>query len=101
MLFYLKLVADLEGRRFRINPYDPCVANKMINGHQMTLTFHVDDIKISHHDSGKVTKLIDWFKAIYGDNVRVSRDTMHDYLGMMMSYANNQVRISMAPYVKR
>ncbi len=84
-----------------MNPYDPCVANKMIDGHQMTLTFHVDDIKISYHDPDEVNKLIGWFKSIYGDNVRVSRGTTHDYLGMMMSYSNNQVHISMAPYVKK
>ncbi len=79
LLFYLKLVADLEGHGFRLNPYDPCVANKMINGHQTTLTFHVDNTKISHRDSSEVTNMIDWFKAIYGENVRFFRGTTHDY----------------------
>jgi hypothetical protein len=32
LLFYKKLVADLEGDGFVINPYDPCVANKTIKG---------------------------------------------------------------------
>jgi hypothetical protein len=27
LLFYKKLVADLESIRFKLNPYDPCVAN--------------------------------------------------------------------------
>ena len=31
LLFYTKLVADLEGDGFVINPYDPCVANMTIN----------------------------------------------------------------------
>ena len=101
LLFYLKLVADLEGRGFRLNPYDPCVANKMIDGAQMTLTFHVDDIKISHRDSEVVDDIIEWFKSIYGSNVRVSRGTTHDYLGMMISYLENKVRISMADYIKK
>ncbi len=101
LLFYLKLVADLEGYGFRLNPYDPCVANKIVNGKQMTLTFHVDDIKISHVDQLEVTKLIQWFKSIYGANVRVSRGTTHDYLGMMLSFSNGQVRISMADYIKK
>jgi hypothetical protein len=30
LLFYKKLVKDLEDYRFEINPYDPCVANMMI-----------------------------------------------------------------------
>ena len=32
LLFYEKLVGDLEAYGFRINPYDPCVANKMVGG---------------------------------------------------------------------
>ena len=32
LLFYKKLVGDLEAYGFGINPYDPCVANKMIGG---------------------------------------------------------------------
>ncbi len=37
LLFYEKLVKDLESHRFKINPFRLCVANKMINGHQMTV----------------------------------------------------------------
>jgi len=101
LLFYLKLVADLEGEGFRLNPYNPCVANKMVDGAQMTLTFHVDDIKISHVNPAEVIRHINWFKSIYDTNVRVSRGTTHDYLGMMLSYSNRQVRILMTDYVKK
>ena len=34
-----------------MNPYDACVANKIINGEQHTLTWHVDDVKASHVDT--------------------------------------------------
>ena len=37
LLFYDKLVGDLEGYGFRINPYDPCVANKMVGRKQLTV----------------------------------------------------------------
>jgi hypothetical protein len=37
LLFYRKLVADLTSLGFEINPYDPCVANKIINHKQMTI----------------------------------------------------------------
>ena len=33
---------------FVLNPYDMCVANKTINGKQCTVTWYVDDNKISH-----------------------------------------------------
>ena len=37
LLFYKILRNDLENIGFEINPYDPCVANKMVSGHQMTI----------------------------------------------------------------
>jgi len=67
----------------------------------MTLTFHLHDIKILHVDPLEVTQCIEWFKSIYGTDVRISRGTTHDYLGVMLSYSNKQVRISMADYVKK
>jgi hypothetical protein len=36
---------------FEINPYDPCMANKIVDGMQMTICFHVDDYKLSHRSS--------------------------------------------------
>ena len=37
LLFYKKLVGGLETYGFRINPYDLCVANKMLGGKQLTV----------------------------------------------------------------
>ena len=45
--FHPKLVKDLESQGFEINPYDPCVANKMVNGEQLTAAWHVNDMKKS------------------------------------------------------
>ncbi len=41
LLFYKKLVADMESVRFKSNPYDPCVANTEVNRTQMTVCWHV------------------------------------------------------------
>ena len=51
LLFYEKLVGYLEAYGFKINPYEPCVANKMIGGKQLTVCWHVDNIKISCSDA--------------------------------------------------
>jgi hypothetical protein len=48
LLYYRKFVKSLTDIDFVINPYDPCVANKMIKGEQMTICFHVDDCKLGH-----------------------------------------------------
>jgi hypothetical protein len=50
MLFYRKLLDDLVEQNFDINPYDPCVANNMQDGKQLTVCWHVDDLKASHQD---------------------------------------------------
>jgi hypothetical protein len=52
LLFYKTIVADLQNYEapFVINPYDPCVANAIINNKQMTITWHFDDLKVSHVD---------------------------------------------------
>ena len=65
LLYYRKFRASLESIGFEFNPYDPCVANKMINGRQMTICFHVDDCKTSHVESTAVGKMIEWLKEHY------------------------------------
>jgi len=65
LLFYRTLVADLMAEGFTLNPYDPCVANKLIDGKQMTVIWHVYDLIVSHVDPAAVTKFLNWLKARY------------------------------------
>ena len=53
-----------------------------VNGKQITITLHVNDLKILHVDTYEVTKLIDWMKGIYGSQMRESRGKKKNYLGM-------------------
>ena len=55
LLFYRKLRAGLEDMGFEVNPYDPCMANKIVNGSQCTVVWHVDDLKVSHKDEAVAT----------------------------------------------
>jgi hypothetical protein len=101
LLFYQKLLGDLEKNGFTLNLYDPCVANKMVNGKQLTVTWHVDDLKLSHVDENEVTKTIDWLKSIYGEDMRVSRGKRHDYLGMDLDFTvKGEVQVTMIPFLK-
>ena len=65
LLFYRKLRRDLEGVGFTVNPYDPCVANKMVDGAQLTVVWHVDDMKISHVKKKCVDEMIEWSKSMF------------------------------------
>jgi hypothetical protein len=48
ILFYEKLSKQLVDWGYEPNCYDRCTFNKMIDGNQITIQFHVDDLKISH-----------------------------------------------------
>ena len=49
LLYYKKCVKSLNRHGLKLNPYDGCVANKIVNGKQINICFHVNDYKISHH----------------------------------------------------
>ena len=67
LVFYEKLVGDLEAYWSRINPYNPCVANDMVGGKQLTVCWHMEDLKISCVDANEVTKVIQWLESEYGE----------------------------------
>ena len=64
LLFYQKLVKQLTRDGFKLNPYGPCVVNKTIGEKQMTLCWHVDDMKISHVNPKAVDKLVNWLDRL-------------------------------------
>jgi hypothetical protein len=102
LLFYKKLSGDLQGYGFVINPYDPCVANKIVGGKQMTVSWHVDDLKVSHSEEKTVTEFMEWLEMQYGKigEVKTKRGKVHDYLGMKLDYSvPGQVSVDMSEYV--
>jgi Reverse transcriptase (RNA-dependent DNA polymerase) len=103
LLFWRKLSTVLTTWGFEINPYDTCVANKMINGKQCTILWHVDDLKISHVDDNVVTNIIEKLSTEFGKEapLTVNRGAVHDYLGMSIDYSEvGKVKISMQQYIE-
>ena len=102
-LFWQKLskqLIDVWG--FVPNKYDDCVVNKTVNGHQMTVVWHVDDLKVSHVDAKEVGKFIQQMEETFGKDtpLSVSCGRMHDYLGMTLDFCNKgEVRIDMKHYI--
>jgi hypothetical protein len=107
LLYYRKFVKSLTDIDFIINPYDPCVANNIIEGEQMTIFFHVDDCKLSHHKKTVVDRMIGYlrqeYESIFEDGsgaMTLSRGKIHKYLGMTLDYSvPGQVKITMLDYV--
>ena len=87
---------------FKRNDYDPCVVNKQIKGHQCTIVWHVDDLKISHKDKDVVSWVIAELNKRYGDIMPVTehRGPVHDYLGMIFDFSTGkEVQITMYQYI--
>ena len=59
MLWHKKFAKGTEEQGFKLNPRDLCVANEPVNGSNLTLVWHVDDVVISHLDSKMVDDCID------------------------------------------
>ena len=77
---------------FTLNPYDSCVANKIIDGKQCTIAFYVNDNKISHEDSKVVSKVIEELTEKFG-KLTVQRGNKFDLLGMDVEIKNRKVHV--------
>ena len=48
LLYFEHFVCNITAIDFKLNPYDPCVTDKIVHGKQLTIAWHVDDLKVSH-----------------------------------------------------
>ncbi len=107
LLYYRKFTKSLLSQGYECYPYDPCVWNKVINGKQITICFHVDDCKISHDSSKVVDNTVELLRENYesisedgSGKMKVHQGKVHDYLGMTIDFSKKgQVRITMLKYV--
>ena len=76
--------------------------NAAKEGKQMTVTWHVDDLKVSHEDPLQITLFAQYLAHIYGEKLTVKRGKLHDYLGMDLDYSTpGKLRISMIKYLDK
>ena len=67
LLFWQKLSIFLtEKHGFMRNEYDWCVVNKMVSGKQCTVTWYVDDIKMSHENQQVLKDLLTLLNNKFG-----------------------------------
>ena len=74
----------------------------MVNGHQCTIVWHVDDLKISHCEESVVNDITRKLNAEFGqcDNMSVSEGRVHDYLSMKLDYTvPTTLKVSMINYI--
>ena len=100
MLYYKKFHKDLELIGYKVNPYEPCVVNKIINQH--TVAWFVDDMETSHKLKEVNNKFLGWLKATYGKiaDVKGIHGTCHGYLAMNLDFSESGVmKVDMVDYV--
>ena len=85
LIFYEKLVDELELYVFEMNPYDPCIENKSVDGKQLIIRWHMDDIKLSPVDKKVFLSTILCMELVYGE-MHGTRGKRHGYLSMWMEY---------------
>ena len=128
-VFYRKLLGELETYGFKINPYDPCMGNKMVttetvvsviykkeriirnkNGSKkmckvkeekkITEIWHVDDLMMSCKHNFELTKFLCYLANIYGQKLSMRLGKKHDYLGMDFEFMDNgSLEVSMFQYL--
>ena len=102
-LFYEKLSGHLMEWGFVLNPYNACVANKIINGKQCTVVWHVDDLKISHVDPDVMSDIIGKLELEFGKEAPITKfcGKKLEYLGMLLDFeVPGQVTVDMRSYIK-
>ena len=93
------MVRDLEAFGFELNPYDPCSANKMVNASQITVVWHIYELKVSYIDSFEIAKFACYVDKIYGV-LAVKIGKLYNYLGVdLYIYIDGKVQVSMIHYV--
>ena len=103
LLFWKNLTKTLKDSGFEINLYDWCVANKIVNSKQLTVVWHVNDLKISHVDKEVVTECINILDQKYGWEACGKRCpfTVHRGRTHTLDYSiDNKVKIDKQDYIE-
>jgi hypothetical protein len=104
ILFYEKLSKQLIDWGYEPNCYDRCTFNKMIDGDQITIQFHVDDLKISHMKQSVIDSVFDDLNKEFGTTrkpLAATTGMIHDYLGITIDYSERgKVMFTMHDYLE-
>jgi hypothetical protein len=104
ILFYEKFTKQLVEWGYEPNSYGRCTFNKMVDGNQITIQFHVDDLKISHKDQSVVDAVLLDLNNKFGTTrkpLAATTGLIHDYLGITSDYSKTKrVKFTMYDYLE-
>ena len=74
---------------FKLNPYDRCGANKLVNGKWFTLVWYVDNNRVSHMEAKVVEDLIKYLNIHFRD-LLVTRGKKNTFWGMNINITEDK-----------
>ena len=103
-LFWEKLQVKLVNDwGFTPNRYNSCIVNKKVNGKQLTVAWHVDNLKVSHKEDNILDEFIGMMEEEFGQEtpLTVTRGPIQEYLGMTLDFTERgRVVVKMSNYIK-
>lgn len=100
LLWYKKLSGVLLKDGFLVNPYDACLFNKVVNGVQITVCFHVDDLLVSSVSVRLMENLLMCLNANFAD-LTVNKGNVHSYLAMNIVLGEVEMTADMTAYIEK
>ena len=100
LLWYQLFLSVLTEQGFTLNPYDPCIANKMVNGKQCTIAWYVDDNMISHVEKEVVEDIVSKIEEKF-PGLTITRGKVHDFIGMKFTFRDDgKLDVDLRDYLK-
>jgi hypothetical protein len=104
ILFYKKLSKQLTDWDYVQNDYNPCTFNEIMNGEQVTVQFHVDDLKISHKEQSVLDVIPNDLDLKFGTKkkaLKASKGLIVDYLYITINFdERHKVKFTMTDYLE-
>jgi len=88
LLWYELYVTILIDEGYELNPYDKCVANKMVNDNQCTIGWYVDDNIVGHKEESVINDLVQKIDSRFPGLV-VQKGPKLDFLGMELVFRDD------------
>ena len=100
LLWYTLFTEVLQKEGFVLNPYDSCVANKVINNKQCTVRWYVDNNILSHVETAVVDKVLATIEG-YFPGLSIERGNKLNFLGMEIDFfEKGKLKLGTVHYLK-
>ena len=85
---------------FKLNPYDRCVANCIIDNKQCTISWYVDDNLATHDSQEVLDSIVDKIEQKF-PGLTITRGDEHTFLGMKLRFnENGTLQINLRDYLE-